>query len=205
MKSSEFIAKAKDICDKKTMYVQTALGAPLTKANKLRFASSSPFNSQRSAKIFEASEDTLGFDEIGLISYISGVKFKDFGQLMSQCFDISKDFSEIVPGEIVFMQDRAGVFIGDGQVVTVSLDGVGITTVDGWKSHGKLSYITYTEPAPEIVDTFVGVESDEAVEVYTEAEPDDIAEVLVEEISTDVEPKQERRMDIRHDNRRRGH
>lgn len=193
MNSSEFIAKAKDICDKKTMYVQTAFGAPLTKANKLRFASLSPFNSQRSAKIFEASEDTLGFDELGLISYVSGVKFKDFGQIMSQCFDISKDFSTIVPGEIVFMKDRAGIFIGDDQVVTVSLNGVGITTIEGWKSHGKLSYITYEEPTPEIVEAFV------------EAEPDDIDEVLVEEISTNVEPKQERRMDIRHDNRRRGH
>lgn len=192
MNSSEFIAKAKDICDKKTMYIQTAFGAPLTKANKLRFASASSFNSQRSAKIFEASEDTLGFDEIGLVSYVSGVKFKDFGQIMSQCFDISKDFSTIVPGEIVFMKDRAGIFIGDDQVVTVSLNGVGITTIEGWISHGKLSYITYeAELTPEIVEAFV------------DAEPDDIAEVLVEEISTDVEPKQERRMDIRHDNRRR--
>lgn len=191
MNSSEFIAKAKDICDKKTMYIQTAFGAPLTKANKLRFASASSFNSQRSAKIFEASEDTLGFDEIGLISYISGVKFKDFGQIMSQCFDISKDFSTIVPGEIVFMKDRAGIFIGDDQVVTVSLNGVGITTIDGWISHGKLSYITYAEPTPEIVEAFV------------EAEPDDV--VTVEEVTVDAEPKQERRMDIRHDNRRRGH
>ena len=192
MNSSEFIAKAKDICDKKTMYIQTAFGAPLTKANKLRFASASSFNVQRSAKIFEASEDTLGFDEIGLISYVSGMKFKDFGQIMSQCFDISKDFSTIVPGEIVFMKDRAGIFIGDDQVVTVSLNGVGITTIEGWVSHGKLSYITYeVELTPEIVEAFV------------EAEPDDIAEVLVEENSTDVEPKQERRVDIRHDNRRR--
>lgn len=191
MNSSEFIAKAKDICDKKTMYIQTAFGAPLTKANKLRFASASSFNSQRSAKIFEASEDTLGFDEIGLISYISGVKFKDFGQIMSQCFDISKDFSTIVPGEIVFMKDRAGIFIGDDQVVTVSLNGVGTTTIDGWVSHGKLSYITYAEPTPEIVEAFV------------EAEPDDV--VTVEEVTADAEPKQERRMDIRHDSRRRGH
>ena len=193
MNSSEFIAKAKDICDKNTMYIQTAFGAPLTKANKLRFASASPFNSQRSAKIFEASEDTLGFDEIGLISYMSGVKFKDFGQLMSQCIDISKDFSTIVPGEIVFMKDRAGIFIGDDQVVTVSLNGVGTTTIDGWKSHGKLSYIIYEEPTPEIIETFI------------EAEPDDIAEVLVEEVTVDAEPKQERRMDVRHDSRRRGH
>ena len=193
MNSSEFVEKAKDTCTKKTMYIQTALGAPLNKANKLRLASASPFNSQRSTKIFEASEDTLGFDEIGLISYMSGVKFKDFGQLMSQCIDISKDFSTIVPGEIVFMKDRAGIFIGDDQVVTVSLNGVGITTIDGWISHGKLSYIIYEEPTPEIVETFV------------EAEPDDIAEVLVEEVTVDAEPKQERRMDVRHDNRRRGH
>lgn len=191
MNSSEFIAKAKDICDKKTMYIQTAFGAHLTKANKLRFASASSFNSQRSAKIFEASEDTLGFDEIGLISHVSGVKFKDFGQIMSQCFDISKDFSTIVPGEIVFMKDRAGIFIGDDQVVTVSLNGVGITTIDGWISHGKLSYITYAEPTPEIVEAFV------------EAEPDDV--VTVEEVTVDAEPKQERRMDVRHDSRRRGH
>ena len=191
MNSSEFIAKAKDIYDKKTMYIQTAFGAPLTKANKLRFASASSFNSQRSAKIFEASEDTLGFDEIGLISYVSGVKFKDFGQIIGQCFDISKDFSTIVPGEIVFMKDRAGIFIGDGQVVTVSLDGVGITTADGWKSHGKLSFIVYDEPEPEVVDAFI---------VKSEAEPDDI--VTVEEVSVDVEPKQERHLDLRHNSRR---
>lgn len=191
MNSSEFIAKAKDICDKKTMYIQTAFGAPLTKANKLRFASASSFNSQRSAKIFEASEDTLGFDEIGLVSYVSEVKFKDFGQIMSQCFDISKDFSTIVPGEIVFMKDRAGIFIGDDQVVTVSLNGVGTTTIDGWISHGKLSFITYDEPEPEVVDAFI---------VEPEAEPDDI--VTVEEVSVDVEPKQERHLDLRHNNRR---
>ena len=197
MNSSEFITKAKDICDKKTMYIQTALGAPLTKANKLRFASASSFNSQRSAKIFEASEDTLGFDELGLISYIVGMKFKDFGQLMSQCFDISKDFSGIIPGEIVFMKDRAGIFIGDGQVVTVSLDGVGITTADGWVSHGKLGFIIYDEPEPEVVDAFI----------ETEAEPDDLTsvEVEVEEVTVDAEPKQERRMDVRHDSRRRWH
>lgn len=194
MNSSEFIAKAKDICDKKTMYIQTAFGAPLTKANKLRFASASSFNSQRSAKIFEASEDTLGFDELGLISYVSGVKFKDFGQLMSQCFDISKDFSIIVPGEIVFMKDRAGIFIGDDQVVTVSLNGVGITTIDGWISHGKLGFIIYDESEPEVVDAFT---------VEPEAEPDDV--VTVEEVTADAEPKQERRMDVRHDSRRRGH
>ena len=201
MNSSEFITKAKDICDKKTMYIQTALGTPLTKANKLRLASASPFNSQRSAKIFEASEDTLGFDEIGLVSYISGVKFKDFGQLMSQCSDISKDFLEIVPGEIVFMQDRAGIFIGDGQVVTVSLDGVGITTVDGWKSHGKFAFVTYDEPTPEVIEALT--KPTPIPEEIIEAEPDDV--VAVEEVTVDAEPKQERRMDVRHDSRRRGH
>ena len=195
MNSSEFITKAKDICDKKTMYVQTAFGAPLTKANKLRFSSASSFNSQRSAKIFEASEDTLGFDELGLISYVSGMKFKDFGQLMSQCFDVSKDFSTIIPGEIVFMKDRAGIFIGDNQVVTVSLSGVGITTIDGWVSHGKLAYVTYVEPE---------VEEAVAEEVIVEAEPDDLASAEVEvEEETDVKPKSERHMDIRYDNRRR--
>lgn len=191
MNSSEFIAKAKELCTKKTMYIQTALGAPLTKANKLRLASSTPFNSQRSKKIFDASEDTIAFDEIGFISYISGVKFKDYGQLMSQCVDISKDLSAVVPGEIVFMRDRAGIFIGDGKVVTVSLEGVGMTTIEGWVSHGKLAYVEYVDPEVEEVV---------AEEAVVEAEPDDLASV---EEEADVKP--ERNVGIRHDNRGRRH
>ena len=189
MNSSEFIAKAKELCAKKTMYIQTALGAPLTKNNKLRLASATPFNSQRSKKIFDASEDTIAFDEIGLISYISGVKFKDYGQLMSQCVDISKDLSTVEPGEIVFMRDRAGIFIGDGKVVTVSLEGVGTTTIEGWVSHGKLAHVTYVDPEVEEVV---------AEEAVVEAEPDDLASV---EEEADVKP--ERNVDIRHDSRRR--
>lgn len=191
MNSSEFMAKAKELCTAKTMYIQTALGAPLTKANKLRLASATPFNSQRSKKIFDASEDTIAFDEIGLISYISGVKFKDYGQLMSQCFDISKDLSTVAPGEIVFMRDRAGIFIGDGKVVTVSLEGVGMTTIEGWVSHGKLAYVTYVDPEVEEVV---------AEEAVVEAEPDDLASAEEE-----VDAKSERNVDIRHDSRRRRH
>lgn len=189
MNSSEFIAKAKELCTKKTIYIQTALGEPLTKTNKLRLASATPFNSQKSKKIFDASEDTIAFDEIGLISYISGVKFKDYGQLMSQCFDISKDLSTVEPGEIVFMRDRAGIFISDGKVVTVSLEGVGMTTIDGWVSHGKLVYVAYVDPEVEEVV---------AEEAVVEAEPDDLASA---EEETDVKP--ERNLGIRHDNRRR--
>lgn len=201
MNSSEFVAKAKELCAKKTIYIQTAIGAPMTKANKLRLASATPFNSQRSKKIFDASEDTVAFDEIGLISYISGVQFKDYGQLMSQCLDISKDLLTVIPGEIVFMRDRAGIFIGDGKVVTVSLEGVGTTTVNGWVSHGKLAFITYDEPTPEVIEDLINPIS--IPEEIVEAEPDDV--VTVEEVTADAEPKQERRMDVRHDGRRRGH
>ena len=150
MKSNIFITKAKDICDVKTLYVQGGSGQFLTKDNKLRLSSATPFNATRSEKIFNAGEDVMAFDELGLISYLTNKNFKNYGQLIGFCTDISKDFIYCKPGEIVFMQDRAGIYIGDGKVVTASLDGVGVTTVNGWKSHGKLKDLEFVEDEPVV-------------------------------------------------------
>ncbi len=177
MKNKDLVKKVKDICDVKTLYVQGASGEFLSKANKLRLSSSTPFNSTRSAKIFATGEDVMAFDELGLISYATNKNFKNYGQLLECCIDISKDFSDITDGEIVFMKDRAGVYVGDGQVITASLDGVGITTVKGWISHGKLKNVDFTVDPEPVVEEVV----EETPEV--EAEP-------VEEIKEHVEKKE---------------
>ena len=181
MKSKDFVKKALDICDTKTVYVQRAKGEFLNQANKLRLSGATPFNSTRSEKIFKVGEDVRAFDELGLVSYVSNKDFKDFGQLIGFCTDISKNFLDIKPGEIVFMQDRAGIYVGDGKVVTASLDGVGVTTVNGWKSHGKLRDLEFVEDEP-------------AVEVAPEPE----------EEKTDVD-KQESDVVVHNDSRRRRH
>jgi hypothetical protein len=173
MKNKDLVKKVKDICDVKTLYVQGASGEFLTKANKLRLSSLTPFNSTRSAKIFAVGEDTMAFDELGLISYLTNKNFKNYGQLLECSIDISKDFSDIADGEIVFMKDRAGVYVGDGQVITASLDGVGTTTVKGWISHGKLKNVDFTidpEPIVEVVEETPEVEAEPVEEIKEHVE-----------------------------------
>lgn len=81
--------------------------------------------------------------------------------ILNRCADVSSDFSNIAPGEYLYMKGHGGIYIGNGKVVecTVSWSrNVQITDIssDGtrskngakvlkWEKHGKLPYIEYTE------------------------------------------------------------
>ena len=171
MRSIDICAKAKAIAASKNIYVRGGNGQKLTQANKLRFTGTDVFNNKRASIIFSADEDTVAYDEYGLLSAISGYNCRNLGEVMNLCEDVSKDFSTIIPGEIVFMKDRIGVFVGNGQVVTCSNVGVGYTIVDGWVSHGKLPDVEYvvkeeTKDAEREVER--DVQSEEPSEVSTE-------------------------------------
>jgi len=147
--SNDICNKARSIAAEKTLYVKGGGGAKLTPQNKMRFSSNDAFNIKRTNLIFAASEDTRAFDEFGFLASISGYNCRCIGEVAALCEDISKDFSTILPGEVVFLKDRFGIFVGDGKVITANPLGIGETILDGWASHGKLPEVQYVEPVAE--------------------------------------------------------
>lgn len=163
--SNDICNKARSIAAEKTLYVKGGTGVHLNKQNKMRFSSNDAFNIKRTNLIFAASEDTRAFDEFGLLACVSGYNCRTIGEVVSLCDDISKNFSSILPGEVVFMKDRFGIFVGDGKVITVNPVGVGETILDGWVSHGKLPEVQYVEPVGEApVETEVVEDGEREVE-----------------------------------------
>ena len=197
MKSSEIAKKAIDISTHKTIYVRKAAGQKMIQTNKLKFTSIDPFNAKRTEKIFAVSEDTEGFDEFGLIAAVIGQKFKDLGELMNNCTDISKDFSSIMPGEIVFGSDTCGIYVGDNELVYANpVLGVIKVRMDGWASHAKLNDTDFSGPEPvkEVKDESRIVDREpERSEEKTESEPEE------------TPARNERRMDVRPDRAGRRH
>lgn len=196
--SIDICNKAKAVAAEKTLYVKGGMGNNLSQKNKLRFSNNDIYNIKRTNLIFAADEDTKAYDEFGLLSAVSGYNCRSFGEVIALCDDISKDFTNILPGEVVFMKDRLGIFIGDGKVITVSPAGVGETIVDGWVSHGKLPEVQYTEPVPEAPVQEVVEDGERKVDrdVEESSEDKDTA-VNTEEKASDVE--------VRHSSFRRRH
>ena len=182
MKSLEFINKAKDIATNyKTLYILGCFGSPMTETNKHRYTNNNSYNKspERASKINAASRDTFGFDCVCLIKGIlwgwngdinktyGGAVYKSNGvpdvsattMLNEHCTDISSDFSNVTPGELVWKPGHIGIYIGDGLAVECTpiwKDGVQITAVknmgvkDGynnrtWEKHGKCVFIDYTD------------------------------------------------------------
>lgn len=172
MIASEFTTKAINIATKyKTLYVMGGYGAPLNTENKIRYTSNYSFNKQadRVFMISNASCDTFGFDCSCLIKGIlwgwsgdpddvdggavyasNGVEDVDANTLIGPdfCHNISTDFSTIIKGEIVWMDDHVGIYIGEGLVVESSPsweNKVQIVKLSArnWLKHGKLKYIEY--------------------------------------------------------------
>ena len=188
---NDFVQKAKDIAtNHKSLYVMGCFGSPMTATNKTRFIDHHSYNKKadRARIIQSASEDTFGFDCVGLIKGIlwgwsgsknkvyggaayasNGVPDKDANQMINLCSGVSTNFSNIVPGEVVWMKDHIGIYIGGGLAVESTPrweDGVQITAVHNlgnkpgyngrvWTKHGKLPYVEYTvtEPKKDNVDT----------------------------------------------------
>lgn len=181
--SNDICGKAKYLASEKTLYVKGGTGNYLNQKNKLRFCSNDAFNIKRTNLISAASEDTRAWDEFGFLAAISGYNCRTIGEVVALCDDISKDFSTILPGEVVFLKDRFGIFVGNGKVIAADAIGIGETILDGWVSHGKLPEIQYIEPVPEVPIQEVVEDGEREVErdIQIEEEPEEVvSEAIVE-------------------------
>lgn len=160
----EYVKKLKEILNNfKTYYTWGAFGAPANAKNKKRYEVPA-----------EVSNDTFLFDCSGFAYKAlpwgwNGDKTKTYGgatynkypldkPFKDVCTDISKDFSNIQIGEVVYMTGHVGVYIGEGYVIECTPkwdNGVLIsecwnikkTEKKGrtWLSHGKLPFVSYKE------------------------------------------------------------
>ena len=185
MTSDKLVSVVKDVANNyKTLYVYGCFGSPLNATNKKRYTNNYDYNKQsvRKAKILNASNDTFGWDCVNLIKGIlwgwngnknttyGGAKYNSNGvpdtnangMFQDYCINKSSNFSNIVPGELVWTEGHIGVYIGNGLAVEstpIWKDGVQTTAVGNigkkagyntrtWKQHGKSKFIDYTTPQP---------------------------------------------------------
>ncbi len=155
----EMVMTAKELAEKcrmlatqyKTLYILGCFGAPMTAKNRKRYANNYAYNrqSERTAKIQAADENTFGFDCVCMIKGLlwgwsgdgsktyGGAKYKANGvpdasadSLFRKCEEQSEDFSCVEIGEAVWLPGHIGIYIGDGLVVECTpkwADGVQIT------------------------------------------------------------------------------
>lgn len=183
MKDQELVQILKRIATAyKTLYVMGCFGAPMNDTNKKRYCNNHEYNRkpERQAMIKAASADTFGFDCVCLIKGVlwgwSGDTSKTYGGatynsngvpdtsadgMIRFCQNVSTDFSNIVPGEAVWLSGHIGIYIGDGLAVEctpkwkncVQITAVAnIGSVAGyqsrrWTKHGKLPYVEYSAQA----------------------------------------------------------
>ena len=185
MTTEQLIKKLTKAVNCKTLYIYSCFGAPMNTKNKQRYTNNCAYNKQpsRTAKINACSSDTFGFDCVNLIKGIlwgwnadinktyggavygsNGVPDTNAnGMFHNNCYDKTTDFSNIIPGEFVWMEGHIGVYIGDNLVIECTpiwKDGVQITGLGNkggksgyntrtWTQHGKSNFIEYPEaPTP---------------------------------------------------------
>lgn len=181
MNNYEFVNELKYVTKHKTLYVMGCFGAPLTAANKIRYTNNHEYNrrSNRSSMIKSASENTFGFDCVGLIKGVlwdwngntnrlyggaeyasNGVPDINADTMIARCKNVSTDFSTIEIGEAVWLPGHIGVYIGDGKFVESTpqwKNGVQITSRKTWRKHGKLPYILYEAKGTDTVNIELNV------------------------------------------------
>ncbi len=186
MKVNEFLSNLRSIAERyKTLYVMGGIGSPLNRVQAERLLAHDAYNrrSDRAAKIQAAvyqDPPVFAFDCAGVIKAVlwgwngdaelgyGGAKYAsndvpDIGAntMISRCSELSTDFSQIMPGEVVWMEGHIGVYVGGGLAVECTpiwADGVQYTAcnrdVSGyprrdWTKHGKLNYLDYTPQETE--------------------------------------------------------
>lgn len=186
MKSVDFIAMAKKAESCKTLYVRGGFGAPATAENKARYIKEYSYNTTHASEINAASSDTFFFDCCGLIKGIvwgwnadtkaqyggavyksNGVSDMSANALIRACPDATEDFSNIEAGEVVWLEDHCGIYIGDGLAIECTPkwnNGVQYSAVLNvgkkigynsrkWTKHGHLPFIEYPKTVFEAGDT----------------------------------------------------
>lgn len=154
MTGAEFARRARAAAtDYKTLYVNGCFGAPMTAANKKRYANNTAYNRrpERQAKIYAASANTFGFDCCGLVKALlwgwtgdasqvyGGAVYKANGVpdlseegLWDACSARGDLFDEIRPGAFLYTPGHCGIYVGGGMAVEATpkwSDGVQLTAV----------------------------------------------------------------------------
>lgn len=189
MTAAAFAAKAKDIAENyKTSYMLGPWGWPTTDT-MINRACANATNGAKNKQWLSYANAIKGagflFDCVGLIKGIlwgwSGDLSKSYGgagyacngvpdyganQMITVCSEVSTDFSNIVPGEAVWMSGHIGIYIGEGIVVESTpkwnwgvqkstCTNVSSSKVSGtvgsrkWTKHGKLPWIDYAGAAAD--------------------------------------------------------
>lgn len=180
MKVSTFIEKLNNIAiNYKTKYAWGCFGCPLTEAivnNKAKKYPNQYSPAKRNELITAGKSGAFGFDCVNLIKGIAwgwnGDKTKTWGganyatngvpdinadQMITKCSGVSTNFSNIVPGEAVWLPGHIGVYVGGGVVIEATpkwKNGVQKSALENigkvaglpsrrWSKHGKLPFIVY--------------------------------------------------------------
>lgn len=183
MSNNDFIKKAKLAESLSTLYVMGGFGAPAGyRNNRERYSTNYDYNKKRKDQIYAAPDNCFFFDCIGLIKGIlwgftgdpnkqyggavyssNGVPDTNESGMIAKCSNVSNNFNDILPGEMLYMKGHAGIYIGNGLAIESSpawQNKVQITAVlnigikaryNGrkWEKHGRLPWVKYTDtPAP---------------------------------------------------------
>ncbi len=96
----------------------------------------------------------------GAVYQSNGVPDIGTEAIIARCSGVSKDFSRVALGELLWMKGHVGVYVGGGLAVECSPaweNKVQITACNckksgyktrNWTKHGKLPYVTYEAPKP---------------------------------------------------------
>lgn len=87
-----------------------------------------------------------------------GFESLETNDILKQCYDVSDDFSNIMVGEVLYMEGHVGLYIGDGKAVECTskwtngclfsevqnckID-TGLPYKRTWLKHGKLPFLNY--------------------------------------------------------------
>ena len=149
MTVNDILDKVNLYANAKTFYVQGCPCVLLTSAMKAKYTSNSLYNAKRTKEIFDLVDDTIGLDEYTFFTEVTGFKCDNFGDMLASCIDISKNFKNIVPGEVVFADNNFGFYTGAKRVVTVTREGVKVVPLKDWVSHAKIKGVNYDKGTVE--------------------------------------------------------
>lgn len=159
-------------------YCSGGWGQPLTPANKTRMINKNTFNYTYRNIINAQPSNSIAWDCVCLLKGIlwgwqndlsdpnggavygsNGVPDIGENTMITRCSGVSTNFSSIIPGEMLWLDGHAGVYVGGGLgiecttafgswgVIQTAVGNIG--PVPGyptrtWTKHGRLPYVDYT-------------------------------------------------------------